>query len=493
MHNRPRFKYLMFVIPTLLLAACGFEGDRWEHDVAGIGASSSPVATDLNGDGVKDIIIGGGAKEFTPVPKAVLALDGATGEELWSVPGHNQMVGSAILRDITGDGRKDVFIGGRSGMFFAIDGRSGQKLWEYARYNPNFDYVSDTSILNFFNPQWIDDQDGDNYPDILAPYGGYVKAKPGDPNRPAGYLMVISGKNGNQLAKAKVPDGKETYLSPLVHDFGLGDEVIFGTGGEDISGNLYRVPLRAIMLENLAGAIPLLTGGAKGFIAPPLLADVDRDGVKDIVIATVDGRLVCTSGKTNEVLWSAQPAGDFDTYVMPAPGLFTDDDVPDFFASFGHGAWPSTDYTVHCLIDGKTGKIVFKDTLGTFQYASPVVADFTKDGRDDVLLAINSKSTYDVLGTPTRFLENGLYVFPSGRGEPRLAYPVVRGSNLGSTPLLTDLDGDGNIDIVTAYMDDPQNFYSFRNLKIGRREINRPAGGISWGGYMGDGTAVSER
>lgn len=473
----------------LLASACGFKGDKWEHDIPGIGSSSSPVATDLNNDGVLDIVMGGGAKEFTNTETAVVALDGKTGDLLWSVPGHNQMVGTAIFKDITGDGTQDVFIGGRSGMFFALDGITGNKLWEYLPYNPNKDYVNDTTLLNFFNPQWIPDQDGDRIEDLIAPFGGFVKAQHGDTNRPVGYLMIVSGRDGRVLAKAAMPDGKETYLSPLVHDFGRGMEVIFGSGGEDISGSLYRVAIQEIIRENLTAAKVLLSGGEKGFIAPPLLADVSSDGTMDIIIATVDGRLVAIDGKTDDELWTADPPGDFDTYVMPAPGFFTgEDQVPDFFASFGRGAWPETDFTLHTLVDGKTGNIVFMDTLGTFQYASPLVADFTKDGKDDVLLAINSKSTYDVIGTPTNFLENGLYVYAQGQGEPQVAFPIIRGSNLGSTPLVTDLDGDGKIDLVTAFMDDPQNFYSFKNLKVSRREINRDATSIDFGQYMGQGS-----
>lgn len=478
-------KNLLFFLSSCLLFACGFEGDKWAHDVPGIGSSSSPVATDLNGDGVKDIVMGGGAKEFTKTESAVIALDGKTGEPLWSVGGHNQMVGSALLKDITGDGADEVFIGGRSGMFFAINGRTGAKVWEYSRYNPARDYVNDTAVLNFFNPQWIPDQDGDRVEDLITAYGGFVKAPPGDPNRPAGYLVMLSGSDGRQLAKARMPDGRETYMSPLVHDFGRGPEVIFGSGGEDIAGSLWRVSLKEVLTENLSRSVQLLSGGGKGFIAPPLLADVNQDGTQDIVVASAAGSLVAIDGKTDAELWRTGPEGDFDTYVMPAPGYFTGDDVPDFFASFGRGAWPNTEFTVHTLVDGKTGKIIFQDTLGAFQYASPVVADFTEDGQDDVMLSVNSRATYNVLDTPTEFLENGLYVFPSGRGPVQNAFQVVRGSNLGSTPLITDLDGDGKIDIVTAFMDDPQNFYSFRNLKVERREINRDAAGIRFGQYMG--------
>ncbi|MFP4341012.1 MAG: hypothetical protein ACLFQO_11260, partial [Cyclobacteriaceae bacterium] len=68
------------------------------------------------------------------------------------------------------------------------------------------------------------------------------------------------------------------------------------------------------------------------------------------------------------------------------------------------------------------------------------------------------------------------------------------GSNLGSTPLLTDLDKDGKLDIISCYMDDPDQFYSFKELRIERKELNinikKP---IRWGAYMGsDYSAISE-
>ncbi len=474
------------VLLLLSTSGCGFEEDTWLLEIPSIGSSSSPAATDLNGDGILDLVIGGGGREFTTTAAAVTAVDGNNGEVLWKAEGHNQMVGSAIFQDITGDDVEDVFIGGRSAMLFALEGTTGKKLWEFAPYDPTRSYVNDTTVLNFFNPQWINDVDQDGTDDLLTAYGGFVKAERGNADRPAGYLLIISGKTGKTIAKARMPDGKETYMSPLVHDFGQGAEVIFGTGGEDINGGLYRVKLGQVLEEDLSKAVKILDGAAKGFIAPPVLADISKDGIKDVIICTVDGRLVSIDGSNNQVIWTAIPGGDFDTYTMPGPGFFTgDDDIPDFFASFGKGPWPDTEYTLHLLVDGKNGEVVFSDTLGTFQYASPLVADFTNDGRQDVLLAINYKTQQDVLGDMTDFYANGLYVYPGGQGKALQAFQPLLGSNLGSTPLLTDLDHDGYIDIITAYMGDARNFYSFKNLVVQRREISRQASAISWGGYMG--------
>ena len=465
-----------------------FQSDQWKINIAAIGSSSSPRAVDLNQDGIKDIIMGGGGREFFSTQSGVFVLDGKDGSVLWQRQNRNQVFGSALFHDINLDQIPDVFIGGRSASFLALDGRNGQTLWEFLPDDPSTDYVNDTSILNFFNPQWILDQDGDSYPDLLTAYGGFVKSRPGETDRPTGYLMVLSGKTGKTLAKAKVPDGKETYFSPVIHDFGQSGEweIIFGTGGEEIDGNLYRVSLKALLQQDLSSATRIAEGLGKGFIAPPILIDVNRDQTLDVVVNSVNGRLLCINGASNEIMWEVSVEGNFNTYTMPAPGYFYgEDSIPDFFSSMGHGAWPDTDFTLQTLTDGKTGKIVFQDTLGTFQYASPLVADFTGNGKSDVLLTINRTMNRGEDPMDLTFRINDLILYPNGRGEAQQLLPPELGTNLGSTSLLTDLDEDGYLDLVYAYMSDATKFYTFQNLVIKRIELDLPAPKIEWGGYMG--------
>ena len=465
-----------------------FKPNKWSQTIPGVGSMSSPVAVDLNKDGIKDIVIGAGGKEFSPTPEGVLALDGNTGDILWKIPARNQVVGSAICQDITKDGIPDIFIGGRSAIFYALDGRNGEKIWEFLPDDPTTDYFNDSTILNFYSPQFIPDVDKDGQPDILTAYGGFIKAKATDLDRPVGALMVLSSQTGEVLARAAMPDGKEIYSSPIVHDFQKNGnlEIIFGTGGEVIKGGLYRVNLSDVLAEDLSNATLLADGKEKGFIAPPLLIDINLDLVKDIVVNSVDGRLIAIDGQSDQLLWEMRLNGTFDTYNMPAPGYFVGEDkVPDFFTSFGKGPWPDTEYTVHTLVDGKTGKLVFQDTLGTFQYASPVVADFTNDGQSDVLLAINGTVKSNLKGSHMRFLGNDLYVYPNGQGNPFLLTQTKLGSNLGTTPLLTDLDNDGYLDVIRTYMGDPVQFYSFKDLIIERIELNRSPSSATWGNYMG--------
>ncbi|MCB0376547.1 MAG: FG-GAP repeat protein, partial [Sinomicrobium sp.] len=74
--------YLFFLIfhPDLLPAQ-----GSWSKPFTGIGTLSSPRVTDLNGDGVRDIILGAGREEFQACDSAVIALDGKTGTMLWHV------------------------------------------------------------------------------------------------------------------------------------------------------------------------------------------------------------------------------------------------------------------------------------------------------------------------------------------------------------------------------------------------------------------------
>lgn len=56
--------------------------------------------------------------------------------------------------------------------------------------------------------------------------------------------MIFSGKDGKVLRQAVVPDGRESYYSPVLYQRKDGTEVVlFGTGGETHSGSLWMIAL----------------------------------------------------------------------------------------------------------------------------------------------------------------------------------------------------------------------------------------------------------
>jgi len=477
------------IISILYLLACNQEkkNSSWQLHLHGQGTASSPRLSDLNQDGILDIVLGVGGTENVPNDTAVIALDGADGTLLWHVPGRNQIVGSAIFKDISGDKVPDVFIGGRTGELMCINGNNGKVIWRFypleAKQKP-----AEVGIYNFYNPQFTHDLDRDGHEDLLIANGGNYLIKAYDPNRPAGKLMVVSSATGKVLTEAQVPDGKETYMSPVKADLrhNGAEEIIFGTGGETIGGKLYRVNLQDLFRNDLSRAVVLAESKNKGFISPPVIADITQDGILDIIANAVDGKTIAIDGATNKILWETIFRGT-ELYSSPAIGFFNADSIPDFFINGGLGVWPHIRESTQCLINGKNGKIESQTNSGSFMYASPVVTDYNHDGFDDVLMNINlSRSPV----TYRRIASSQLYIFDFHQNT---RYPIgdtLAGSNIACTSWIGDVDKDGKLDIISSTIklagrnsndiDQPSDLRIFR-LKTDVA-VNSE---VKWSAYMG--------
>jgi len=476
------------IIFTLsLVSACSlisYGQTSWAKTLNNIGTFSSPRASDLNGDGVKDILFGAGRQEFQACDSSVIAFDGLSGELLWTAGSIDQMFGSALLTDIDGDEVDDVIIGGRSGELIALSGKSGSELWRFYTAN-DLEAIGLTKIYNFYNPQLIPDQDGDGTKDIIVSNGGDVMVRPYDPNRPAGYLIVINGKTGKHIAHAAMPDGKETYMSVTVVESKSSGEVdiVFGTGGETIGGSLYVDKLSNILNGDLSTAKVLHTSKAKGYISPVVCADFNMDGVLDIVVSSVDGRLVLIDGASYEIVWQLGVPGT-EAYSMPCLGYFNDDDFLDIFISYGQGIWPNIEWGVQKMINGKTGEVEFSDELGYYQSSSPIAVDLTGDGIDEVMMSFNflGKDSID-----QRIYQNSLVGIEFKSKEvPYLAAREL-GSNLATTPWVGDLDEDGFLDFVYCHSIKPYaSKYNFDGMKVHRIVTQIPLyKELKWSAYQG--------
>lgn len=469
--------------------------NSWSKTLDNIGTFSSARVSDFNGDGVKDILFGAGRQEFQACDSSVVAFDGLSGELLWTGSSIDQMFGSALLADIDGDEVDDVIIGGRSGELIAMSGISGKELWRFYSAN-NLEEIGLSKVFNFYNPQLIPDQDADGVKDIIVSNGGDVMVRPYDPDRPAGHLIVVSGKTGKHISHAAMPDGKEIYMSVTVSENHLTGktEVIFGTGGETIGGNLYVDYLSSVMKGDLSEAKILHTSNTKGYIAPVVRADFNKDGLLDIVVNSVDGRLVLIDGASFEVVWQL-PIQGTEAYSMPCLGYFNDDDVLDIFISYGQGIWPNIEWGVQKMINGKTGEIEFSDELGYYQSSSPIAVDLTGDGIDEVMMSFNflGKDSID-----QRIYQNSLIGIEFKSKEVLYLSPIELGSNLATTPWVGDLDDDGFLDFVYCHSIKPYaSKYNFDGMRVHRIVTQIPLyKKLTWSAYQGssyDGIFKTER
>ena len=452
---------------------------NWSVSFKGIGTFSSPRITDLNGDGTGDVVFGAGREEFMACDSAVIALDGLTGKMLWHLHADDQIFGSPSFKDINADGIMDVFIGGRSAEFFAINGKTGQVLWKFNKKQGKQKWY------NFYNPQFIRDQDGDGMEDILISNGGNVLAEPYvEKKRYPGNLVVLSSRDGTVLAKAPMPDKKETYMSvsALPLDDGNDYQVIFGTGGETVGGNLFVTTLSSILKGDLSTARLLDSSPGKGYIGPAAWVDITGDSFPDIIANAVEGKLVSFNGKTHEPIWSVKVPNS-EAYSSIAPGYFTPDSTPDFFVSYAIGRWPALEWSKQVMVDGASGKISYMDSLGFYQTSTPVVLDLDGNGKDEALLSVNIH-IYDQLNS--RALYNMIVSLDFNTGQANQFTDPLKGSNISSTPWIGDLNGDHLLDMVYIHGTNIHKTYTFDGMQVNRVATKIPIhGAIRWGSYMG--------
>jgi len=460
----------------------------WEKNFPRIGSQSSPRATDLNADGTLDVIIGAGRNEYQHSDQGILALDGKTGEVLWQVPAEDQVYGSATLYDITGDGIDDVFIGGRSPHFRALDGRTGTIIWEY-NYRYEHHPVLKYARFNFNNCVLVPDQNEDGFMDLITINGGNSKAGPYSvDNRFPGVMILFDSRSGGIIAADTMPDGRESYMSPVCFSPQESDDpaIIFGTGGETLSGNLYRARLSDLVKNNLADATIIASEQGHGFIAPPVIADITGDKYPDVLAISHGSTAVAIDGKDNRTLWKKNIPGTECSNSF-AVGYFTDDNVPDFFTFVSKGQWPNSTGSLQILLDGKSGEIAWLDSIGCTGFSSPVVCDLNADGRDEAIISVNLfDCSLGFTGQTPREMENRLIAIDFKNNRIQTIDQQKRFKNVFSTPWIGDIDDDGYMDVVHCQYFHHTDLLNFLGMRI--RRIATPVkmkDDVVWGAYMG--------
>ena len=453
---------------------------RWSSFTDSIPVISSPRVSDLNNDGVLDIVIGGGTDSYYS-NYGILAFDGLTGNNLWTVPATDEIFGSAVFNDITGDSIPDVFIGGRHAQFYAINGANGNIIWEAFPQTPGIN-PADSGMYNYYSAQIIPDQNSDLIEDILVANGGDHNAAPWDP-RPPAHLMVLDGLTGSVLAKAVIPDSNETYCSPIVADLKNNGvlNVIYGSGGEHHGGSIWVAELvNDLMNDDLSGSIILATTPNTGFIAPASVADFSNDNVLDIVVQGFDGTVYLFDGNNFQQQWSVNIPNS-ESSSAPVIGNFTGGTLdPDVFAVTYQGTAPTYFDYFQIMIDGTSGNIEWIDSIGDMHFASANAFDSNDDGRDDILITVNNNIGY---------FQNELLLIDFQNDTVTTFNPPKAGVNIASTPWVGDMDNDNLLDVVYAFRADSVNPNSWNGMYTERISTNMkvPISGIAWGGYMGTG------
>jgi len=362
---------------------------------------SSPVAWDVDGDGVKEIAIGAWDGYLYLLDRELDDLPG------WPKYSRKGFFSSPALADLDGDGQPEIVVGSEVGKLFAwhVDGRDvegfpvdlGYKLWasptvldggRIAVGGRGRMFVLDArgqAVAGWPRPLH-------GWPDATAAYElgllAVTTLTPGDPSR--GWLYAW-WEDGSLLPDFPVELAMDSDSSPALAEFDADGEVwiVFGddagwlhvvdAGGRERSG----FPVRTAGPGPGPTPTPHPPGGNVHSIeASPAVADLDDDGRLDIAVGSWDGRMYLWDDAGQPLPgWPIQVA---DQIISSAALVDLDgDDRLDVVVGSKDGhlyGWSADG----CPLPG------FPRDLGAPVFSSPWVGDLERDGRADIVVGANN-------------------------------------------------------------------------------------------------------
>jgi hypothetical protein len=267
----------------------GSDGSGWIYAMDDLGS-------DLTGDGVREVVFCSGSYN-----DRVHCVNGATGAQIWVVPGGDAYFDVRSCQDIDGDGVRDVIaaLGDNSPVsprVVAYAGDDGHLLWQRP--------VSGS----IWNLTFLDDLTGDGVREIV-------------PSQWSANLTCLNGATGAVVWSVAQPSQQRVVALDDVN----------GDGVDDLALGLYGTRA-ARVCSGLNGSTLWSTPTSDWTWAIDRVADVTGDGVNDVVAGDFDGYVYAMDGTSGTIFWSwLNPTADKIMTIRGVPDL-NGNGVPDVVA-----------------------------------------------------------------------------------------------------------------------------------------------------------------